>query len=124
MEFHQKYRGKMVIFRDITVNTLKGQGQKGNFTLLPPLKGGIRESTGEEKGERERERKERKRREREGKKREKKKEKEKEKEEEREEGEEGKEEEGDRAGEQVHAYLGLRRITQIRVRPLSSENCI
>ncbi|CAN6445007.1 unnamed protein product [Victoria cruziana] len=108
----------MVIFRDVTVNTLKGQGQKGDFTLLPPLKGGIRENTGGEKGERERERKERKRR------RGRKKKKEKEKEEEREEGEEGKEEEGDRAGEQVHAYLRLRRITQIRVRPLSSENCI
>ncbi|CAN6463096.1 unnamed protein product [Victoria cruziana] len=113
----------MVIFRDITVNTLKGQGQKGNFTLLPPLKGGIRESTGERKRERRKERERgRRKKKRESKKEEKKKKKEKEKE--REEGEEGKEEEEDRAGVQVHAYLRLRRITQIRVRLLSSENCI
>ncbi|CAN6455333.1 unnamed protein product [Victoria cruziana] len=51
MEFHQKYRGKMVIFEDITVNIEKDQGQKGKFTLLPPKEKGIRENTGEKERE-------------------------------------------------------------------------
>ncbi|CAN6440518.1 unnamed protein product [Victoria cruziana] len=125
MEFHQKYRGKMVIFKDITVNIKKDQGQKGNFTLLPPKKRGIRENTGEK--EREEEKGERVRRKRKKKKRKKEEKKEKEEEEERKKkGEEERKEEEARGGRrlaQVDLWATSRRTPAERDQHLSSEIC-